>query len=350
MRVALVSTCASPVRRHGAQSVESMIWLLGRELHRLGVDVTTFACAGSEVEGKLVETLSAACAHPGAPGDWQLCETIALARALADSDGFDVVHSHNYLWGLPLEPLCRCPMVHTLHVTPYDDQALLRRTHPAAAVTAISQFQWSVHQRLPPAAAVIPHGLDAGQFTFRGDPDDYLLYLGRFTPGKGVPAAIAAARRVGLPLILAGPESPYFRQEIAGQVDGVHVRHVGAVHGPERDRLLGGARALLFPVRDPEPFGLVLAEAMACGTPAVAVAKGAVPEIVEEGLTGACCDDPSGLPDAIARAMRLDRRAIREHALDRFSAGRMAEGYLRVYERVVAGACAGSASRGGSRP
>jgi glycosyltransferase involved in cell wall biosynthesis len=334
MRVALVATCASPVRQHGADSIESIVWLLGRELDRLGHDVTTFACAGSEVVGRLVETLPGRYAQDGTPADWQLCEWMAVSQAVAQSAGFDLLHSHNYLAGLPLERLCRCPMLHTLHVTPHEDQAILRRTCPDAAVTAISHYQWSKFADLPPAA-VVPHGIDVQRFTFRAVPEDYLLYLGRFTPGKGVPAAVEAARRRGERLILAGPENEYFRREVAPHVDGDRVRYVGPVYGQARDRLLGGARALLFPVRDPEPFGLVLAEAMACGTPAAAVAIGAVPEVVEEGVTGACCADPSVLPDAIAQAVRLDRRAVRAACEARFSAGHMAEGYARLYEHVV---------------
>lgn len=340
MRIGLVSTAATPVRRHRADSIESIVWLLARELTRMGHEVTTFACAGSDVAGRLVETLPGPYARDGAPSDWQLCEWITLGRAIAESGRFDVLHSHNYLWGVPLEPLCRCPMVHTLHVTPYDDQAILRRSHPRATVTAISAFQWSGYPDLPPPAAVIGHGIDTEQFTFRAEPGDYLLYLGRFTPGKGVPAAIDAARELKMRLTLAGPANDYYAAEVAPHVDGDRVIYAGAVYGPERERLLGGAKALLFPVCAPEPFGLVLAEAMACGTPAAAVAIGATGEVVEDGVTGACCADGGGLADAIRRAVRLDRATVRRRCVERFSAGRMARDYLLLYESLASGPAA----------
>lgn len=338
MRIALASTSATPVRGHRADSIETIVWLLGRELARMGHDVTTFACAGSEVHGRFVATLPGPYAHHGAPGDWQLCEWITLSRAIAESGRFDVLHSHNYLWGLPLEPLCRCPMVHTLHVTPYDDQAILRRRHPQAAVTAISRFQWSRYPDLPAPAGVIAHGIDTAQFTFRAEPDDYLLYLGRFTPGKGVPAAIEASRQLNMRLLLAGPRNEFFDAEILPRVDGDRVRYVGPVYGGERDRLLGGARALLFPVCAPEPFGLVLVEAMACGTPAAAVMIGAVGEVVDDGVSGTCCADGGGLADAVRRAVSLDRSTVRRRCLQRFSAQRMARDYLRIYQSLVSGA------------
>lgn len=353
MRIGLAATSATPVRGEAADSIESIVWLLGRELTRLGHEVTTFACGGSEVHGRLVETLPGPYATDETPADWQLCEWITLTRAVADSGALDVLHSHNYLWGLPLQRLCRCPMVHTMHVTPYDDAALLRRRHPEAAVTAISRFQWSGYADLPAPAAVVPHGIDASQFTFRAEPEDYLLYLGRFTPGKGVPAAVAAARDVGIRLLLAGPANEYFHREVAPLVDGDRVRYVGTAFGRDRDRLMGGARALLFPICKPEPFGLVLVEAMACGTPAAAVAIGAVEEVVDEGLTGACCRDASGLAEAIRRAVRLDRRGVRDRCAERFSAQRMARDYVRAYEAVAdAGVIAAEVgvARRGDRP
>lgn len=335
MRIALVSSCASPVRRHAADSIETIVWLLADELTRLGHDVTTFACAGSEAPGRVIHTLPGPYARAGAPSDWQLCEYLAVAQAVAMSDEFDLIHSHNYLLGLPIDALCRCPMLHTLHVTPYGDQASLRRAFPDAEVTAISRFQWSTYGDLPAPLAVIHHGIDTGQFTYRAEPEDYLLYFGRFTPGKGPLAAIAAARETGLPLVLAGPENGYYKTEIAPQVDGRHIRFAGAVYGADRDRLLGGARALLYPINAPEPFGLVMIEAMACGTPVAAIDAGAVREVVDEGVTGATCADATQLPHAIDRAIRLGRSRVRQRCLERFTAKRMAGEYVRVYERLL---------------
>jgi glycosyltransferase involved in cell wall biosynthesis len=337
MRIAQVSTLATPVRRSGTGSVEGLVWLLARELSALGHEVTTFAAAGSGACGDVVATLPGAYARNGAPDDWQLCEWINLARAVEQSARFDVIHSHAYLWGLPLGPLSHAPLLHTLHVMPQDDTARLWGMYPGARVTALSSFQWSAYPELRPAA-VVPHGVDPAQFTFRPEPDDYVCFLGRFTSGKGPLQAIAAAREAGVRLVLAGPHSEYFRKHVQPRVDGRDVEYVGPLRGPERDRLLGGARALLYPLSTPEPFGLVMVEAMMCGTPVAAARIGAVPEIVEEGVTGCSAETPGQYLDAVRGALTLDRRRVRQRAEDRYSAERMARAYLELYAELAAGA------------
>jgi glycosyltransferase involved in cell wall biosynthesis len=336
MRIAQVSTVGTPVLAEGSDSIESHVWVLTRELTRLGHAVTVFAAAGSEVDGELVATLPGPYGTAGAPDDWRLCEWINLCRAVEQSGRFDVLHSHAYLWGLPLQRLARAPLMHTLHVYPYEEEARLWGLEPAAAVTALSRSQWAAFPHLRPAAT-IPHGIDPGSFTFRAEPEDYVCFLGRFTPGKGPREAIAAAKALGLRLRLAGPRNDYFREHVEPLVDGRSVEYVGFVKGPARDRFLGGARALLYPVRSPEPFGLVLIEAMMCGTPVVAVGLGAVPEVVEEGVTGCTASSLDDFPQAAARAAALDRRRVRVRAEERFSARGMAVRYAELYGRLAGG-------------
>ncbi len=334
MRIALVSTLSTPVRRVGSNSVEAVVWLLARELGRLGHDVTVFAGVGSEVDGALVATVGSPYGVDGWPGDWYVCEWMNLCRAVERSAEFDVVHSHAYLFGLPLDALARAPMLHTTHLYGHGEYAAQWRAHPRARVAAVSRAQWAESPDLRPAA-VVHHGLDATQFTFRPAPDDYLCWLGRFVPGTGAVDAIAAARAVGRRLLLAGSPNEYFDVAVRPLVDGRDVEYVGEVTGADRDRLLGGARALLYPLSEPEPFGLVLAEAMMCGTPVAALRIGAVPELVDEGVTGACADAPDALPDAIARAVGLDRAGVHRRATARFSGERMAREYAAVYEWLV---------------
>jgi glycosyltransferase involved in cell wall biosynthesis len=335
MRIAQVSTLSAPVCRESGGSVESLVWLLTRELTQLGHDVTVFGCAGSECDGKLVATLPGPYGTKGTFDDWQVCEWVNLARAVKRAAEFDVIHTHAYLWGVPLEGLTATPMVHTIHIVPDENHAQLWRMNARAYVTAISQHQWSEYPDLKPAA-IIPHGVDAGAFTFRKKPEDYLLYLGRFVSGKGPLHAINAAKALGLRLILAGPENAYFREHVRSLVDGRQVEYAGYVMGAARDKLLGGARALLYPIQHPEAFGLVLVEAMLCGTPVAAIRLGAVPEIVEEGVTGSLADSAGHLVRAVLCALELDRQRVRQSAERRFSAGQMAQSYAQLYERIIA--------------
>jgi glycosyltransferase involved in cell wall biosynthesis len=334
MRIAQIATLATPVRQERSDSIEYLVWLLTRELTRLGHEVTVFAARGSVVDGELVATLPGTYGSEGVPDDWQLCEWINLCRAIERSDRFDVLHSHAYLWGLPIERLARAPMVHTFHLWPYENEARLRALVPDACVTAISKYQWSAHPQFPPAA-VIHHGVDCAQFTLQREPKDYVAYLGRFTEAKGPLQAIAVARALGLRLLLAGPADDYYRRHVAPHVDGRQVEYVGYVSGAAKNQFLGGARALLYPLRDPEPFGLVQVEAMLCGTPVVGMRVGAAPEIIDDGVTGYCANSLDEFREQVPRSFTLDRPSVRARAEARFSAGRMAQQYVELYERLV---------------
>ena len=334
LRIALISTVGTPVRRVGSDSIESHVWLLAQQLTSLGHEVTTYAAAGSEVHGTLVATLPGPYGTDGAPDDWQLCEWINLALAVADSDRFDVLHAHAYLWGMPLDRMSRAPMLHTLHIAPDDDAVRLWDLHPHCRVVSISDAQWSGRARHVPSATIL-HGVDLDELPFGPTADDYIVYLGRFTKDKGPDRAVAVARAIGIPIVLAGPRNEYFDEAIAPLVDGAMVRYAGTVAGAERAALLGRARALIYPVRYPEPFGLVLAEAMSCGTPVAAIGIGAVPEVVDQGVSGFHVEQEDDLPSATIAAVGLDRSLVRRQAEERFSGERMAREYDALYRSVV---------------
>ncbi len=179
------------------------------------------------------------------------------------------------------------------------------------------------------------HAVDIDRFTFRETPDDYLLFLGRFTEGKGVVQAIEVAHRVGMRLLLVAAENEYYRTQVAPRVDGTQVVYVGEADHATKVAWYGGARALLYPLQAPEPFGLVLAESMACGTPVAAIDHGAVREVVDDGVTGqvfATLDDMvRGLPQVLS----LDRRAVHARTAEKFGVDRMVDGYVEAYRRVV---------------
>jgi len=221
-----------------------------------------------------------------------------------------------------------------MHIIPEADSARLWTFYPNACVTAITRYQWSTFPHLQPAA-VVPHGVDASQFTLRLDPEDYVCYLGRFEPGKGPCQAILAARAAGVRLLMAGPNNPYFREKVEPLVDGKSVEYVGFVKGADRNKLLGGAKALLYPIQYPEAFGLVTIEAMLCGTPVAAMRLGAVPELIEEGCNGFSVDSGDKLPAAIVKSFSLDRSRIRQSVEEKFSVERMVRQYLNVYESLM---------------
>jgi glycosyltransferase involved in cell wall biosynthesis len=179
------------------------------------------------------------------------------------------------------------------------------------------------------------HGIDTDSFTFQEKPDDYLLFLGRFTEGKGVLQAIEIAKRVGMRLILAAAEDAYYREHVAPHVDGRRVVYHGEADHQAKVKLFGGARALLYPIQAAEPFGLVLAEAMACGTPVAALDRGAVGEVVDQGVTGIVFENLEQMANELPRVFDLDRRRVRARAVVRFGVGRMVDEYVAVYRRLV---------------
>jgi glycosyltransferase involved in cell wall biosynthesis len=226
------------------------------------------------------------------------------------------------------------PLLQTLHHSPSPEEVRLWARYPEAPFVAISREQARLLSGLNVFDTVL-HGIDTDAFVFREHPDDYVLFLGRFTDGKGVLQAIEIARRAGLRIILAAPEDDYYQQRIARLVDGDRVSYAGEVGPEQKVALLGGARALLYPVQAGEPFGLVLAEAMSCGTPVAALDRGAVRELIDDGLTGCIFADERALQDGLPRVFALDRRRIRNRAVERFGAMRMVDEYVGVYERLI---------------
>ncbi len=335
MRIGLISTLCTPVKQEGSDSVETLVWLLARHFHALGHSVTVFATAASEPAGELVAVLPGPYGRNGSPGDWHTCEWINLCAAVQQAARFDILHSHVYMWGLPLSSTIQTPMVHTTHILPDIADCFLRSRFPQACVTGVSQFQWSRTPDLGPAA-VIRNGIDPAQFPFEEQPADYLCYLGRLTRSKGVLEAISIARAIGMPLWIAGRRNRFYDEEVSPLVDGESVRFVGHLAGAERSAFLGKARAILYPIQAPETFGLVLAEAMMCGTPVAAMRCGAVPEIVEEGVGGYTGASVEELVAAACKCLTLDRRRVRESVIGRFSAERMGDEYLEFYRSVLA--------------
>jgi glycosyltransferase involved in cell wall biosynthesis len=348
MRIAQVAPPfeSVPPSRYGG--TERVVATLTDELVQRGHDVTLFASGDSRTPARLVPVVDRALWHREPPYKdlapfWPI--TLGyLAERLAD---FDVIHNHLDYWAFPLARVAPCPLVTTLHGRlDLPELQPLYRVFSDVPLVSISNAQ-----RAPVAfanwVATIYHGIELDQFTFNPHPSRYLAFLGRISPEKGLDTAIQVARRAGWPLKIAArkplqfsrdPDTRrdwrYFNEVIQPLLETDGVEFIGEVGGREKDAFLGGASALLFPITWPEPFGLVMVEALACGTPVLALRHGSVPEVIRDGITGYTCDTEDELVAAVDRIGAIDRAACRTEAERRFSPGAMAEQYERVYDRL----------------
>jgi glycosyltransferase involved in cell wall biosynthesis len=337
LRIALVAPVATSVPPPRSGSIETMTALLADGLVARGHDVTLFATGTSVTRARLHATFPQGYAHDDALWPWELCELFNVASAVERAAAFDLIHcqAESYPVALAYTRVCPTPIVHTLHYSPGPTEVALWSRYAEAPFVAVSDEQRRLLTGLT-VAATIHHAVDTEIFAFRAQPDDYLLFLGRFTDGKGVVPAIEAARRAGMRLLLAAAENEYYREVVAPLVDGRQIVYAGEVDRAGAARLLGGARALLYPVQAGEPFGLVLAEALSCGTPVAALDRGAVREIVDDGVTGGIFSSIDALADGLPRVVALDRRAVRAEAVRRFGVDRMVDGYAAVYAQLAA--------------
>ena len=336
LRIALISTVATSTPPAKSGSVEVMTSLLAEGLVTRGHDVTLFATGDSVTSARLAGTFERGYWHDLSLWPWEFCEMLNFAAAAERAAEFDLIHFQAGYYPMPLAftRLCPTPIVQTVHHAPLPDEIRIWSRYPEAPYIAISNEQARLMDGLN-VVGVVLHGIDTDAFVFRAEPEDYLLYLGRFTEGKGVLQSIEVAHSVGLRLILAGANEDYFRDEIIPHVDDVRIVYFGEADHDAKVRLLGGARALLYPIQAPEPFGLVLAEAAACGTPVAALDRGAVREVVEDGVTGVVFDDLEQMVSRFDRVLALDRRGVRERSVARFGLERMVDEYVRVYRELI---------------
>jgi glycosyltransferase involved in cell wall biosynthesis len=336
VRIAHIAPVATTIPPPKSGSVETMTSLLTEGLVARGHDVTLFATGDSKTKAKLHAIYPHGYWHDENMWPWELYEMLNLAAAVERARDFDIIHyeAAYYPMSLAFARLSPTPIIQTLHHSPSEAEVKLWSRYPEAPFVAISNEQAQLLSGLNVFATVL-HGIVTDSFTFREKPDDYLLFLGRFTEGKGVLQAIEVAKRVGMRLILAAAEDEYYREKVAPHVDGRHIVYYGEADFAAKVRLYGGARALLYPIQAREPFGLVLAEAMACGTPVAALDRGAVREVVDDGVTGMVFADLEQLVNDLTRVFDLDRRRVHERAVARFGVARMVDEYAAVYARLV---------------
>ncbi len=342
MRIAMVAPLIEPVPPPLYGGTERVIHVLTEELVRKGHEVTLFASGDSQTSAELVP-----CAPRGLRldniNDKEACiayTLIELDRVYQRAAEFDIIHSHVDYLAFPFARLSPTPTVSTTHGRL--DQPQTRRIYsafPEHPLVSISQAQQTW---LPEAnwLGTVHNAIDVDNFHFRPEHGDYLVFLGRISPEKRPDRAIEIAREVGMRLVIAAKvdaaDREYYEHAIAPLIRQCPlVEFIGEVNEREKDALLGGAYAYLFPIDWPEPFGLTMVEAMATGTPVIAYRAGSVPEIVIDGVTGFVCDSLCEMVEAVPRVRELDRRACRQHVERNFSPQVMASKYEAIYRQLV---------------
>jgi glycosyltransferase involved in cell wall biosynthesis len=340
MRIAQVAPLAESVPPEGYGGTERVVSYLTEELVRLGHDVTLFATADSETSAEL-EPMAPRAVRSDPTLDAGPFETRMLADAYRRADEFDVIHCHTSYVGLPLADHVPTPTVNTLHGR-LDTPGLrsLFREFSGISYVSISDSQRAAAPDLNWAATVY-HGLPERLYSYQPASDDYLLFLGRISVEKGADRAIRIATRAGVPLRIAAKvdakDREYFETSVRPLLDHPLVDFVGEVGGDQKLDLLGHARGLLFPIDWPEPFGLVMIEALACGTPVIARRRGSVPEIITPGETGYIGETDDEMCEAVSRLDRIDRYRCRAEFERRFTDTTMAQRYVAVYQAVCEG-------------
>ncbi|MGZ4681896.1 MAG: glycosyltransferase family 4 protein [Acidimicrobiales bacterium] len=338
MRIALVSPPWLPVPPPAYGGTEAVIDRLARGFAAAGHEVVLFATGDSTCPVPTRWILAEAAT--GRMGN-AVTEIHHVAHAYDVVRSFDIIHDHTLIGPLFAAQLGDLPVVTTNH-GPFTQelQSLYRSISPRVPIIAISPDQARSAGPVP-VAAVIHHGIDPAAFPVGAGDGDYFLYLGRMAATKGVRTAAAVARRAGVRLMIAAKnrepaEHEYFEREVLPLL-GDGVVYLGEVGEREKLELLGRARALLNPIAWPEPFGLAMVEALACGTPVLAFANGSAPEIVQHGVTGFLCRDDAEMEAALSRVDELDRRACRQSVEQSFSAERMVREHLNLFTRLVSG-------------
>lgn len=335
MRVAVLGPIAwrTPPRDYGPW--ERVAGLIAAGLHERGVDVTLFATLDSVTPARL-EGVAAKGYSDDPQADGRICEALHVAHALARSDQFDIVHNHLDWLPLAFEEHARAPLVTTVHG--FSGAATLpvyRRSR--SALVSISFADRAPGLRY---AANIYHGVDEAELPFDPAGGEALAFFGRIHRDKGTATAIEIARRAGRRLVICGivHDGAYYRECVEPHVDGDRVTYLGAIGPHQRAEILGSSLALLHPIAFAEPFGLSVVESMMCGTPTIAFELGSMPEIIDHGTTGFLATDIEDAAELADRATTLDRARCHRVAKERFSASRMVDEYIDVYNDVIASA------------
>jgi glycosyltransferase involved in cell wall biosynthesis len=345
LRIAQVSPLWTSVPPANYGGIELLLKLLVDDLVEKGHSVTLFGTGDCRTRGELVSIADACITDLMTRGEAYAYEhyaNAAVAEALRRASEFDVIHYHLTPAWIPLASVSKRASLFTLHTCAVKDDEWAFARYPEVEVASISQFQIAeTAARLGRNFPVVYNGCDFGAYTPVFETGRYLAFLGRMSHAKNPAGAIAIAKAVGMPLVLAGQpqngeEERYFAEEVKPHIDGEQIRWLGPVNHVQKEALLQHASALVFPIQWDEPFGLVMIEAMACGTPVIGVRRGSVGEVVTDGVTGFSASSPEALADLVEPALKLDRRTVRAEAEAKFGYRRMVDSYVELYRKLLA--------------
>lgn len=340
MRIAQVAPLFESVPPKAYGGTERVVSYLTEALVAMGHDVTLFASGDSITSAELVPIVERSLRLDPRHPDWLPWHTVMLDEVFRRAAQFDVIHFHVDVLHYPMARRCPTPRLTTFHGRlDLPDLAPLHRHFADVPVVSISDHR---RQPLPHARwmGTVYHGLPGGLYRFQPRSHDYFAFVGRISPEKRVDRAIEIAKACGTRLRIAAKvdeaDRRYFEQQIRPRLDDPLVEFVGEIDERQKNEFIGRARALLFPIDWPEPFGLVMIEAFACGTPVIAFRCGSVPEVMVDGVTGFVVDTMEEAIAAARRVGQLDRRRCREVFDTRFTAPVMAERYLDIYRQLRA--------------
>jgi glycosyltransferase involved in cell wall biosynthesis len=341
MRIAQIAPLWECVPPPAYGGIELVVSLLTDELVRRGHEVTLFASGDSQTLAKLESVHPRALRLDDTVKEYGVYEMLHLSRIYEQAGDFDLLHSHVGCAALPYSRLVKTPTVHTLHGIFTPDNRKLYHYARQQPFVSISDAQREPDLDLN-CVATVYNGINVDSFKFFAQPDQprYLAFLGRMSPEKGPQHAIQIAKRTGIPLKMAGKidivDREFYAEEIAPHVDGEFIQFLGEANHVQKNELMGRAVATLFPITWREPFGLVMVEALASGSPLIAMPLGSVPEVVADGQVGFVCNTVDECVAAVGRIDEIDRGACRQYVRDRFSAQSMTSGYEAVYQKILA--------------
>lgn len=334
MKIAILSPIAwrTPPRKYGPW--EQVASNIAEGLVEKGLDVTLFATGDSITKGKL----ESSCELPYAEDsicDPKVSECLHISNLMEQAGRFDIIHNNFDFLPLSYSQLINTPMITTIHGFSSSRIIPVYKKYNRT-VTYIAISNADRHPDLD-YMRTIYHGIDPKDFILSSEKEDYLLYFGRIHPDKGAHAAISIARQAGYPVKIAGliQDENYFNAQIRPHIDGNKVEYLGNIGPDVRNELLGGARALLHPIFFEEPFGLSIIEAMMCGTPVIAFARGSMPELIVDGVSGYLVNNIAEAVSAVEKLTSIDAHACRQHACDNFSRERMIDEYIDAYKTVL---------------